>query len=343
MRLSRSEPPADPLKAPVRSRIAASGRKGLATGFSTAWIMVRIMVPTIIVVQILKAAGILQALSGAAAPLMKYFGLPGEAALALITGALVNIYACIAVAVNIPLTAKSMTILAVMVLIAHNLIVETAVQSKAGTPAAIMLPVRLSASWIAGLLFAAVIADGGGILENAASGPASMDPGQVILSNAFSLVKIVLIIVTLLVSVEILREFGLMNRLMAALDRPMRILGMSSKTSFVTAVGLVLGLAYGAGLIIDEAKKNTFTRREILATNVFLGTNHALIEDSLLFVAVGASLPWVVLGRLAFGAVYLRAVMPLVKGWVKDSPKSHDPGPKGGEGGRGDTGTRRGR
>ena len=40
-----------------------------------------------------------------AAPFMKYFGLPGEASLALLTGALVNIYAAIAVAVNIQSTS----------------------------------------------------------------------------------------------------------------------------------------------------------------------------------------------------------------------------------------------
>lgn len=284
--------------------------------------MVKIMVPTIVLVQILRAAGILEILSSAAAPFMKYFGLPGEAALALITGAVVNIYACIAVAVNIPMTAKSMTILAVMVLIAHNLIVETAVQSKAGTPAALMLAVRLSASWIAGLVFAAIIPDEGTFLNLAVSTQSPRGVGQVILSNAVSLAKIAIIIITLLLLTEILREFGVMDRFMTALNRPMRVLGMDRKTSFIAAVGLVLGLTYGAGLIIDEAKKNPFTRREILATNVFLGTNHALIEDSLLFAVVGASLPWIVLGRLAFGSVYLRAVMPVIKRCVKDEPES---------------------
>ncbi|UCF31342.1 MAG: hypothetical protein JSV26_02690 [bacterium] len=320
--MTRSEQLSGSPHLPVPARIRNSGRRGFASGLATAWIMVKIMVPTIVLVQILRAAGILEILSSAAAPFMKYFGLPGEAALALITGAVVNIYACIAVAVNIPMTAKSMTILAVMVLIAHNLIVETAVQSKAGTPAALMLAVRLSASWIAGLVFAAIIPDEGTFLNLAVSTQSPRGVGQVILSNAVSLAKIAIIIITLLLLTEILREFGVMDRFMTALNRPMRVLGMDRKTSFIAAVGLVLGLTYGAGLIIDEAKKNPFTRREILATNVFLGTNHALIEDSLLFAVVGASLPWIVLGRLAFGSVYLRAVMPVIKRCVKDEPES---------------------
>lgn len=326
----RSEDKIDRLKIPLSERFADSGKRGLATGLLTSWTLLKIMVPTIILVQFLKIAGILQVLSEAAAPYMRYFGLPGEAALALLTGAIVNIYACIAVAVNIPMTAKSMTILAIMVLIAHNLIVETAVQSKTGTPAALMVAVRLSASWLAGLLFARIIMDRGEILNPAAAPEIRQDLSQIILNNAVSLGKIVLIIMTLMVSVELLREFGVMDRFMTSLHKPMSVLGMSRKTSFVTAVGIVLGLAYGAGLIIEEARKNSFTRREILATNVFLGTNHALIEDSLIFAAVGASLPWIVLGRLAFGSIYLRAVMPLIRRWVKDGPTSQVSSPKGG-------------
>ncbi len=287
-------------------RLRNSAWRGCLTGLSTAWLLIKVMVPTMAVVQLLKVMGVLDFLAREAAPLMKLFGLPGEASLALLTGALVNIYAAIAVAVNIPMTAKSMTVLAIMVLIAHNLIVETAVQSKAGTPAAIMLTTRLSAACLAGLVFGWIIPDKGGTLVQSLSHSQSSGLKQVLLANAVSLVKIAGIVISLMIMVELFREFGLMDRLMSMLHWPMRVLGLDRKTAFVTAVGLVLGLAYGSGLIIEESKRNSFTGREVLATNVFLGTNHALIEDSLVFAAVGANLIWIVIGRLIFGSIYLR-------------------------------------
>ena len=293
-------------------RLLSGLRRGGVSGLSTTWILLRVMIPTMAVVQVLKALGVLEYLAHLAAPLMKVFSLPGEAALAMLTGGVINIYAAIAVAVNIPMTAKSMTILAIMILIAHNLIVETAVQSRAGTPAAVMLTVRISAALLAGFIFARIIPDGGAILGQTSASEIS-GIRQILASNAMSLLKIAVIVITLMILVEISREFGLMDLFMNVLQWPMRALGLHRKTAFVAAVGLVLGLAYGAGLIIGETKKNSISKREILATNVFLGTSHALIEDSLVFAAVGANLLWIVFGRLVFGSIFLRLVLPLAE------------------------------
>ncbi len=293
-------------------RLFLSLREGLLAGLFTSWFLLKVMIPTMAVVQVLKGTGLLDLLSSLFSPLMGVFGLPGESSLVLITGGLINIYAAIAVAVNIPLTAKAMTILAIMVLIAHNLIVETAVQSRAGTPAVIMLPVRLSAAVLSGLLFSRIIPGGGEAVIRGAPLKTEAGWGSVLLANGVSLLKIVLIILSLMATVEIIREFGILDRFTAALSTPMKALGMDRRTSLVAAVGLVLGLAYGAGLIIDETRRSGITRKEILATNIFLGTNHALFEDSLIFAAVGANLLWIVLGRLVFGSLYLRTVLPVI-------------------------------
>ena len=314
---------------PNRDRMLQSGQRGFFSGLSTTWLLLKVMVPTMVIVQVLKQTGILDMVSRSAAPVMSLFGLPGEASLALITGALVNIYASIAVAVNIPMTAKSMTVLAMMVLIAHNLIVETAVQKKAGTPALIMLASRITASVLAGLLFNWIIPAGSTSLQvvnnNLQSALSTTTMWNIVLTNLVSLIKIALIIMVLMLTTEIMREFGLMDRLMKVLESPMKILGMERKTSFVAVVGLLLGLAYGAGLIIKEAKERSFTSKDILATNIFLGTNHALIEDSLVFAAVGASLPWIVVGRLVFGSIFLRLALPVTSRWIsEDIPNDED-------------------
>jgi spore maturation protein SpmB len=287
-------------------------RNGFLNGLSTSWTLLKVMVPTILVVQVLKVTGLLGVLAEAAAPMMALFHLPGEASLVLITGGLVNIYAAIAVAVNIPLTAKGMTVLAVMVLIAHNLIVETAVQRKAGTPARIILPVRIIAALLAGLLFSRLIPEKGKILVQSGLPIEGGGWTDILAGNLLSLAKIVVIIVSLMILVELAREFGILDVITRALGPPMKLLGMDKKTSFVAAIGLVLGLAYGAGLIIDETRRSSIGRNEILATNIFLGTSHALIEDSLIFAAVGASLGWVVIGRLLFSAVFLKLSVPII-------------------------------
>lgn len=310
--LTPSKPEARDTEPGVVKRVALSIRRGSLSGVYTSWALLKVMIPTMVLVQFLKVTGLLDSIAALGAPFMGFFGLPGESSLVLITGGLVNIYAAIAVAVNIPLTAKGMTILAIMVLIAHNLIVETAVQSQSGTPAWITLPVRITAALFAGLLFAWIIPGGGEVIVQAGISAGVDSWGLILLANGISLVKIIAIIVSLMVVMDLSREFGLMDRVTAALSIPMKFLGMDKRTSLVTAVGLLLGLAYGAGLIIDETRRNNIGKGDILATNIFLGTNHALIEDTLIFVVVGAGLGWILFGRLVIGYIILKISLPVV-------------------------------
>jgi len=294
-----------------KNRLTGSLRRGVFSGLNTTWILVKVMVPTMVVVHLLKMTGLLELIAGVTSPLMDLFKLPGEASLVLITGGLVNIYAAIAVAVNIPLTSGEMTVLAIMVLIAHNLIVETAVQSRAGTPAPVMLAARIGAAVIAGLLFSRVVAAGGSKVVRAGWHSREKSWVEILAGNGASLAKIALIIIGLMLVIEFLREFGIMDRITRFLERPMKFLGMDHESSFVVAVGLLLGLAYGAGLIIEEAQRSRIGKKQILAANLFLGTNHALIEDSIIFAAVGAHLGWIILGRLVFGIIFLKVATPL--------------------------------
>lgn len=318
------EPDTRDLESGFVARAVSSLRRGFLSGAHTSWVLLRIMIPTMVIVQILKVTGLLGRVASAGAPLMDLFGLPGESSLVLLTGGLVNIYAAIAVAVNIPLTAKGMTILAIMVLIAHNLIVETAVQSQSGTSAWITLPIRILTALFAGLLFAWIIPERGGLIVQRGFSNSTQSWDAIFLANGISLIKIVLIILGLMVFMDLGREFGLMDRVTAALSVPMKFLGIERRASVVATVGLILGLAYGAGLIIDETRKNSIAKREILETNIFLSMNHALIEDTLVFVAVGAGLGWILLGRLVIGYIMLKISIPVVMYFWKPGTLAQD-------------------
>ena len=295
-----------------RTRFSGALKNGFTSGVFTSGALLKVMIPTMAAVWVLKRIGALDVLARWTSTFMSVFHLPGETALVLITGGLVNIYAAIAVAVNIPLTGQEMTILAIMVLIAHNLLVETAVQSRAGTPAVIMLSTRLGAAGLAGIIFARIIPESSDPVIRAAGEMGEGSQMAAVYGNVLSLFKIVIIIVVLMVLIEAMREYGIMDRITAALEKPMKALGMDSRTSFVAAVGLVLGIAYGAGIIINEANRSRIGKKEILATNLFLGTNHALLEDSFIFAAVGAGLGWIVLGRLVFGIIFFQIALPLI-------------------------------
>lgn len=112
---------------------------------SALWIL-KLMIPISLGVVVLQYFGVIDVISQYTSPLFKLVGLPGEASLVYITAGLVNIYSAIAVMSTFAFDPRAITMLAISSLIAHNLIVETAVQRKTGSSAWAMVVTRVGLS-----------------------------------------------------------------------------------------------------------------------------------------------------------------------------------------------------
>lgn len=93
--------------------------------------------------------------------------------------------------------------------------------------------------------------------------------------------------------------------------------GRASDGVMALIAGLFIGLTYGAGAIIAAAKEGALTKRDLFLIALFLTTCHSVVEDTLLFVAVGGSFGWILGVRLVAavaitGAAW--AVMRLIEG-----------------------------
>ena len=74
-------------------------------------------------------------------------------------------------------------------------------------------------------------------------------------------------------------------------------------SGFSILVGVILGITYGAGILIAEYEKGLLKKREILFIGTYLMIAHAMIEDTLLFVIFGAN-PWIIVSlRLIFATL----------------------------------------
>ena len=128
-------------------------RNGAIKGIKVTLELGKIVVHTTIVVTVLRASGVLDAVAATCAPLMGLFGLSGDAALVLISGYFVNLYAATGSILALGLAPREITILAIMLGFAHSLLVEIAVSRRAGSPIPAILSLRLGASLCAGLIF----------------------------------------------------------------------------------------------------------------------------------------------------------------------------------------------
>jgi len=116
--------------------------------------------------------------------------------------------------------------------------------------------------------------------------------------------KIFVIITLLLIVYEFYENSRFYNWTKKILDRPMQTIGISSNASITMVVGIVLGIAYGAGILLKNVQERKMNSKDIALTSYFLAVCHAVFEDTLLFVAVGAN-GFIIIGVRIFLAVIL--------------------------------------
>jgi len=106
--------------------------RGVRSGLVTFWSLARAMVPAYGLALVLEKLGVIAAIARVAQPVMSLVGLPGSAAVPLVMGYVLNIYAAVGAMTALHLSAAQITVLALAILIGHNLLVEGAVLRRAG-------------------------------------------------------------------------------------------------------------------------------------------------------------------------------------------------------------------
>ena len=137
-------------------------QNGLKAGLRTTWTLGKIIFPITVLVVILQHTPVLPWLIKLVAPFMGLFGLSGEAAIPLVLGNALNLYAGIAGILSLELTVKEVFIIAVMLSFSHNLFIETGVALKVGVKLWIVLIVRFGLAAMSGIVINLMWKGGGG-------------------------------------------------------------------------------------------------------------------------------------------------------------------------------------
>ncbi|OIQ22237.1 hypothetical protein [uncultured Vibrio sp.] len=288
--------------------------------FNVTTTLFRIMIPIIIVIKIVEELGGIVILSEWLSPLMEMIGLPKELGLVWATTILTNIYAGLIVLINsdVSLTVAQASVLGSMMLLAHSLPIEGAIAKKAGVSWLATLSVRLGGSlalaWILNATY-----QFGDLLNYPATvlwqPETNLDTSY--LSWGLDQIKnfgvIFLVISALLFLLKVLKLLGI-EKLMAVLLRPfLRLLGISRDATNLTIIGITLGLSFGGGLLINEAKRGHISARDVFTAIMLLNLLHSLIEDTLLIMLIGADFYTIFWGRLVFSVLVIGLLSQAIK------------------------------
>lgn len=282
--------------------------------------MLKILVPVSFFTLLLQYSGWLSALDVFLEPAMQVMGLPPVAALPLIVGMLTGIYGGIAAMIVLPLTQGQMTLIAVFLLISHSLIQEGIIQGKSGINPLKATGFRLLASVVT-VTAVSFFMPAEAAVENAAlaNSPAAAAFAALLkqwcAAMALLALQILAIIVSMMIVLEAMKAFKIIDHLVGVLNPVLKILGLDRHVGLLWLAAAIFGIAYGGALIVEETRQGHYGHEELQQLHLSIGINHAMIEDPLLFLPLGIGAFWLWIPRLvaAVAAVHFYRLLMKLK------------------------------
>ncbi len=284
---------------------------GLAKGWSGFVWMLKILLPISLLTSLLAWSNWINSLDFLLEPVMGAVGLPPIATIPLIAGLLTGIYGGIAAMASLSLTVDQMTLLAIFLLISHNLIQEGVIQSKSGLPFIKATLVRLVAS-----IFTVIVVSR--FIGHETATNALTDAPVIIQATFFSMVKtwavttlvlsgkMLVIVMMLMLILEFMKSYNLIDHVVSMMAPVLKVFGLGKQTGFLWITAAIFGLTYGAAVIVEEAKEGKFSEDELECLQLSIGINHSIIEDPMMFLSLGIGPFWLLVPRLAAAIIVVQ-------------------------------------
>ncbi|BDQ36605.1 hypothetical protein SYK_09650 [Pseudodesulfovibrio nedwellii] len=304
------------------SKIFTIAQELIRDAISACYELFKVMIPVIIGVKLLQEFDLIQYVALPLKPIMGLLGLPAELGLAWATAMVNSMYAGLIVFLSLTrdmtLNTEQVTIFAVLLLIGHGFLVEGAIAQRSGAKFVFQILSRLFGAFALGLILHWTYSSSGTLQEPAvilfqSSSPVDPTLLQWIWDETKNLLSIFGIVLGLMIMMRILSAIRAVD-LMNALLRPiLKLIGIGPKASTITIIGFTLGLAYGGGLIINEAQSGRIDRKDVFYSLTLMGLCHSMIEDTLLMMLIGGHLSGIFWGRMLFGLVAMTILVQITR------------------------------
>ena len=272
----------------------------LKDAISSAWIVMKLIIPLYILADILLYLHVLQNIAFIFEPITSLLDLPKETALGIAAGMLFNLYAGIAFLAPLQLDGYQWSIIAMFLGVAHSMPIENSVMKKLGISHIYSLTLRVSMAFLAVFfmqllpesLFSHTIISDNTLRNHTHTSFFAMLKSSISLAMILT-IKVIVLVSSIIFLMAYLKSTKWMQRYQQKVN-----------SAFSIMAGLILGITYGAGILVHEAKTGALSRKEIFYIATFLMICHSVIEDVLLFVIFGAN-GWIVVSiRLAMAFVF---------------------------------------
>jgi len=255
-------------------------KETLQKALQSSWIIVKLVVPFTIASDLLQYFGFIDSISFLFEPFTNSLNLPSGVALSFASVIFFNLYAGIAIASTLGLDAYQWTIVGTFMAICHSLPLEIAVLKKVGMNIHIHWISRFILGYTGALIAMYTIPNELSIIHNEISKINEIkDFIPYILNSIYNSIFLALKVIILVVSIIFFFEY------LKSLQWFKNFLDKHSYLSSLSVGGL-LGVTYGAGILLQEIKQVKPKAKILLIT--FLMLAHGLIEETLIFAFFSA-------------------------------------------------------
>lgn len=270
----------------------------LKKSLDSSIVILKLIIPIYIIADILYFYNTLSYISFLIEPFTSFIGLPTQTSLAIISGMFLNLYAAVAFAAPLDLSVHQWSILAVFLGVCHSLVVESVIMKKIGISNIYSYTLRFFAGLFLAYLTSIMPSDwfestlNQGVFEKQTYD----DIYSLLAGSLFSAINLSIKIIILITLLIFIMDFIKTRKFIQESKK-------NVSKGFSIVVGIFLGITYGAGILIDEAKSGNISKEDLFYIGTFLMICHAIIEDTLLFVIFGADFTMVVIIRTVFAIV----------------------------------------
>jgi len=269
-------------------------KNGFIAGLKTTWTLSKFIFPITVLIVILQYTPVLPWIIDLVSPIMGIFGLRGDAAIPLVLGNALNLYAGIAGILSLELTVKEVFIIAVMLSFSHNIFIETTVALKVGVKLWVVLLVRFGLAAISAIVINLVWSGGSEIAQYGMAPKADAIPEgwlEIILLGlqkaSFGVLQLAMIVIPLMIIIQYLKDKQYLQKFSQKIAPFTKVLGIAPNASMTLVSGLVIGLAIGAGVMIQAVQEDGVSKKDATLVFIFLVACHAVVEDTLIFIPLG--------------------------------------------------------
>lgn len=270
-------------------------KKILKKALDSSWMIAKLVIPFTIASDLLQYFGLIESISFVFEPFTSSLGLPAGVALSFASVIFFNLYAGIAVASTLGLSAYEWTIVGTFMAICHSLPLEVAVLKKVGMNIHIHWISRFILGYVGAFISMHMISTDLYLIQNEIIEQEQIKEFMPYVFNSIynSLIlasKVILLVVSLIFFFEYLKTL-----------KWFKVFLDTHSYASSLSVGGLLGVTYGAGILLQEIKQ--VKPQEKILLLVFLMLAHGLIEETLIFAFFGADVLSIFLIRVSIALI----------------------------------------